>query len=112
MTSVVIFSGDDGIAGFEASGHSGYAESGSDIVCAAISAILQTACIGLTSVAGIPVRMRRSDRDGYLRAMLPANLTENQQRDAQVIFKTAQAGLTAVMNEYPGHVRVISRKRR
>lgn len=32
-------SGKDGTLGFELSGHSGYAEEGSDIVCAAVSAM-------------------------------------------------------------------------
>lgn len=32
-------------------GHSGYAPHGQDIVCAAVSAILQTAVLGLESIA-------------------------------------------------------------
>ena len=38
MTKVEIFNHDGRIHGFSVSGHSGYAEEGSDIVCAAVSA--------------------------------------------------------------------------
>ena len=37
MTTVKLIKTDGNIVGFEVSGHSGYAESGSDIVCAAIT---------------------------------------------------------------------------
>ncbi|MBQ9855288.1 MAG: ribosomal-processing cysteine protease Prp, partial [Clostridia bacterium] len=48
MTKVVFYSDEKGmIWGFEASGHAGYAESGSDIVCAAISALTQATAGGL-----------------------------------------------------------------
>ena len=47
MTTITVFYRGERIAGFRAKGHSGYAESGSDIVCAAVSAITQTACLGL-----------------------------------------------------------------
>ena len=36
-----------------ARGHSGYADSGSDIVCAAISVLMQTLHIGLVDVLGL-----------------------------------------------------------
>lgn len=45
MTEVVFFRRRGQLIGFEATGHSGYAEEGSDIVCAAVSAVTQTAAI-------------------------------------------------------------------
>lgn len=41
----------DGETRIEATGHSGYAEPGKDIVCAAVSAILTTAALGLEALA-------------------------------------------------------------
>ena len=43
MTKCEFFTEDDRITGFSVSGHSGYAEAGSDIVCAAISAAVTMA---------------------------------------------------------------------
>ena len=36
--------------GFEVSGHSGFAESGFDIVCAAVSCAVQMCCNGITEI--------------------------------------------------------------
>jgi uncharacterized protein YsxB (DUF464 family) len=41
----------DGQMKIEAAGHANYAEHGKDIVCAAVSAIMQTALLGLQAVA-------------------------------------------------------------
>ena len=43
MTRCEFFMEDERITGFSVSGHSGYAEEGSDIVCAAISALVTMA---------------------------------------------------------------------
>jgi uncharacterized protein YsxB (DUF464 family) len=46
-----------------ATGHSGFAKSGSDIICAAVSAIVQTAVGGLQDVARVhPVYIQESGR--------------------------------------------------
>lgn len=39
--------------GIKASGHSGYAEAGSDVVCSAVSVLLQTLELGLSDVLGL-----------------------------------------------------------
>lgn len=41
----------DGQMKIEAVGHSNYAEHGKDIVCAAVSAIMQTTLLGLQAIA-------------------------------------------------------------
>ena len=53
MTAIIVEKANGKILSVEASGHTGYAESGEDIVCAALSAIIQTAALGLTEVAKI-----------------------------------------------------------
>ena len=55
MTSITFHSADGRIDGFVVEGHSGYAEAGSDIVCAAISA-----AVGLTECAINEVLDRKS----------------------------------------------------
>lgn len=59
------------ISGFEISGHAGYAESGSDIICAAVSAVAYTA-IGYFSEKKIGgIKPRYSERDGYIKFTVP-----------------------------------------
>lgn len=76
----------------ECEGHSGYAEEGDDIVCAAISSIVQTAVLGLLQVAGIQVDYQTDNEKGYLKAVIPDKITDKQAHDADVILKTAYLG--------------------
>ena len=43
--------------GFEVSGHSGFAESGFDIVCAAVSCAVQMCCNGITEIVKADARV-------------------------------------------------------
>ena len=52
MTRVEFFDQDGRITGFSCSGHSGYAEEGSDIVCAAVSTAVKLAECTINDVLG------------------------------------------------------------
>lgn len=56
MTRVEFFDQDGRISGFCCSGHSGYAEAGSDIVCAAVSTAVKFAETTLSEVLGERVK--------------------------------------------------------
>ena len=53
MVQVVLISKGDRLVGFRVSGHAGYAESGSDIVCAGVTTAVQMTANGITECAGI-----------------------------------------------------------
>ena len=94
MTRVVITKKDNQIMSIECDGHTGYGVEGEDIVCSALSSIVQTAVLGLFSVAGINVSLVRDETRGYLKADLPKDLSEEQMHDAQVILKTMHLGIS------------------
>lgn len=52
--------------GFDAHGHTGYAECGEDIVCAAVSAITQTAAMGVSELVRCPAALEIKDGGLYL----------------------------------------------
>ena len=87
------------------SGHSGYAESGHDIVCSAVSVLCTTCVNSLESVCGIQPTVRGGD-DGYLEFALPSGLTESQRHDAQIILRALRQGLRDVAGEYPQYVQL------
>ncbi len=67
MIRVVIGSSPDGgRRKFTVSGHSGYAPEGSDIVCAAVSVLGQTAIAALMSLTGLEVIYRIDGEKPYL----------------------------------------------
>ena len=88
----------DAITGFECTGHAGFAEEGSDIVCAAVS-ILTTTCVNaLETVAGLTPHV--SAASGKMILALP----DGGGHDAQVILKTMRQGLKDLTNAYPDYV--------
>jgi uncharacterized protein YsxB (DUF464 family) len=105
MTEVRVRRAPDGsIAEFAVSGHSGYADRGEDIVCAAISALTQTALMGLEHVARHPYEGKI--RDGFLSCRIKAGGTPDSFARAQAILETMVLGLKDIASGYPDYLRV------
>jgi uncharacterized protein YsxB (DUF464 family) len=95
-------SADGRIAAFEADGHAGFAAEGSDIVCAGVSALTETAALGLSERLRIAAVVRR--RKGFLSCRMPAGLDESTAARAQDLLETMLLGLRAIARAYPGRV--------
>ena len=76
MTRCEFFTEDDRITGFSVSGHSGYGEAGTDIVCAAISAVVTMAEATINDVCGAKAKVRVKDEDARITLTLPASCDE------------------------------------
>ena len=103
---------DGALLGYSAAGHSGYAESGADIVCAAISALTQSTLNGLKNVLKAPVMFDQDDDGAFIEVNLTPEATEEQVRQAQLLLVTLLEGLQAIQREYPRNLRIIFRERR
>lgn len=103
MTKVVFSKNKQGnYIGFTAKGHAGGGEAGFDIYCAAISAITQTAVIGLEDVCKVKTDIKM--KDGYLSAFISENDAKNE--DCQVVFKTLNLGLQSFKSENPKYIQI------
>lgn len=92
------------IIGFSSSGHSGYAKKGEDIVCAGVSAILQTALMGLRDYLSLEVDTKRGN--GYLKVST-GNVDKESRRLVDAILETMVIGLRYIEQDYKGYVKVI-----
>ena len=110
MTRAVLFRDSLGnLTGFSVKGHTGYAEEGSDIICAAIS-ILTTTCVNaLESVAGVKATVKGGE-DGFLEAHLPGNLPQDRMHDAQVLMGALHQGLSDLADGYPTYIKLSIRR--
>jgi len=99
MTKVIVIRKDNHIVEVECSGHTGYAEEGEDIICAALSSIVQTALLGLMQVAGIRAEYERLDRDGYISIKIP-ELKTGKRHDADMILDTMLLGVSDLYESY------------
>lgn len=88
------------LTGFECKGHAGFAPAGSDIVCAAVSALTTTCVNALESVAGVKAKVQASE--GSMKVFLP----ENAGHDAQVILLSMLQGLRDVAENYPQYLQL------
>ncbi|HEY0798046.1 MAG TPA: ribosomal-processing cysteine protease Prp [Candidatus Baltobacteraceae bacterium] len=91
------------LSSFFASGHAGWAELGEDVVCAAVSALLQSAWLGLAEYAGVAVDgSRRSS--GHLELHWPAAVRDRD--DVRAIVTTTALSLERIALDFPDHLRV------
>lgn len=88
--------------GFRIGGHAGGKPRGENLVCAAVSAIVQTAIIGLTDVAGINAKVDM--QDGDVQCTFAGELHGQQAENARVILETMAAGLQSVSLGSPGQI--------
>lgn len=99
MTKIKVVTRNKHFFSIEVDGHTGYSESGSDIVCAAISSIVQTALLGLLQVAGVNVEYTRRDDDAFLSYKLP-ELSGDRQIKAWAIADTMLLGLQDLYEQF------------
>ena len=112
-TTVTFLKRSDGaLLGYRANGHSGYAEAGADIVCAAISELTQTTLNGLKNVLKAPVMFDQDDDGAFIEAILTPEASEDQIRQAQLLLVTLLEGLQAIQRGYPRNLRIIFKERR
>lgn len=88
--------------GFEVRGHADFDARGIDIVCAGVSAIAQSALLGLTELLGGKVRAER--RPGFLSFSMSVEQAGSD--GAHAIIRSMELGLLSLERVHPKNVRV------
>ena len=96
---------DDRITGFSVSGHSGYAESGADIICAAISAVVTMAEATINDVCGAKAKVRVKEDDARVTLTLPASCDEEE--SVQAVLAGMMLTLCSMRDDYPDYIEVL-----
>ena len=105
MTRCEFFTEDDRITGFSVSGHSGYAEAGSDIVCAAISAVVSMVEATINDVCGAKAKVRVKEEDARITLMLPTSCDEEDA--VQAVLAGMLLYLCNLRDDYPDYIEVL-----
>ena len=92
-----------GYKSIEISGHAEYAEYGKDIVCAGVSALKETAVLGLENVVGIKPLVNK--KEGCFTLKLPDNMTAQELKKAAIILETIFLGIEDISKSYPLNIR-------
>ena len=100
MTKVTVFKNGEIYTKLICEGHADYGVKGEDIVCSALSSIVNTAVLGFTAVAGANVNLVRDEKIPLIEIEIPANLALDVAHDVQVIFATLMCGISDLHSEY------------
>ena len=104
MTNVSITKKNGEIVKVVCDGHTNYGVSGEDIVCSALSSIVQTAVLGVLMVAGVNLDLERNEDRGYLSFEVPSNISQAQRHDVSVILNTMLCGISDLREGYSDFV--------
>ena len=102
MINVVFKKKDNSYISFKIEGHAGYAESGEDIVCSAVSALAYTFANGITEVLGINASIDVFE-DGFLNLDL-SDLDKESIEKCQVLMKTMFIGIKSMKVNYGNYI--------
>lgn len=82
-------------------GHAGYAPHGQDIVCAAVSALVQTFIASVEELNADEIKAVKS-KEGQIQTILYKHLTER----AQVLLDAFFVGVRMIADSYPSNLRL------
>jgi len=103
MLKVTVYrDSDDRIRGFQISGHSGYSESGSDIVCAAVSALAENTVNSIETFTEDPVEIEAvNEEEGFLHFRL-----ETVSEESGLLLNSLVLGLQNIADSYGQFVQI------
>ena len=107
MTTVVFRMEDDRITGFEARGHSGYAEAGEDIVCAAVTSAVRLVETTVNDVLGLAASVKGREQDASISMRLPGGLDPTAESACQALMTGLMVYFAQLHDEYPDNIEVL-----
>ena len=102
MTTVRLIKSGGNTVGFEVSGHSGYAECGSDIVCAAISSSVTLVETIINDSFGAGADVTVDSQTAEIKLMLNKHCEL-----CQSVLEAFERQMCALREEYPKHIKIL-----
>ena len=107
MTTITFRSEGGRIIGFDSQGHSGYAEEGADIVCAAISSTISLVEATINDVLGLAASVKVRESDASISLRLPGSLGPTAESTCQALLAGLMLYFTQLHDEYPENIEVL-----
>jgi hypothetical protein len=107
MTTISFLTEGKRITGFDVSGHSGYAEEGSDIVCAAITSAVRLTEATINDIFGLAATVKVRKESGSISLRLPGGLSERDEHAVQGLLSGLMLYFTELHDEYPDNIEVL-----
>lgn len=99
---------DGNLVSFEVTGHAESGPEGSDIVCAAVSALTFGATNSIEALAGFQplVDMDDAVNGGHLYVEILQDITGEQFHIAQILLESLRLSIQGIIEEYPEYVKM------
>ena len=107
MTTVTFRVEGDRITGFDSKGHSGYAEAGADIVCAAITSAIRLVEATINDVLGLAASVKVREEDASISLRLPGGLSPTAESTCQTLMTGLMVYFAQLHDEYPENIEVL-----
>ena len=107
MTTVTFYTEGSRITGFDASGHSGYAQAGGDIVCAAVTSAVRLTECAVNDVLGLEASVKVKPDKALISLKLPGGLGQTNESTCQTLLTGLMVYFTQLQEEYPDNIIVM-----
>ena len=107
MTTVAFHLEGSRIVGFEVKGHSGYADEGSDIVCAAVTSAVRLCECAINDVLGLEASVKVRQKDASISLKLPGGLGQTNESTCQTLLTALMVHFTELHEDYPENISVL-----
>lgn len=108
MTTIVIFKSRGSYKGFTCMGHAGFGQSGSDIVCAAISILVINTLNSIEELAKENIITESDEREGTIECHFPDEINDK----TKLLMDSLVMGLKGIEQSYGRQKKAFSKKKR
>ena len=107
MTTVTFHMEGERIVGFTVQGHSGYADEGSDIICAAVTSAVRLTECAVNDVLGLEAAVKVREKDASISLKLPGGLGQTNESTCQTLLTALMVYCVQLHEEYPENIIVL-----
>lgn len=107
MTKASFAIQDGQLRGFRVEGHSGLAEAGEDVLCAAITSAIRLTECAINDVMGLEAAVKVSEKDAAISLRLPNKLEGEADGVCQTMLTALMLYFVQLQEEYPQHIIVM-----
>ena len=95
------------IVSFQVEGHSGLAEAGTDVLCAAVTSAVRLTECAVNDVLGLEAGVKVREKDAYLSLKLPGKLGQTYESTCQTLLAALMVHCVSLAEEYPENISVL-----
>lgn len=106
MIKISVVKKNNNIMVIEATGHSGYAEEGSDIICSAVSTLIQNLPLSLQKLLSIDAYVVCNTEKPFYSIVLPEGLSTDKMQQAQLLMQSTLLGLKDLANQFKKFIKI------